>query len=251
MKLSAAVPALVLSLFAALPAVGESTGESAVTPLRLIRGDPPVFPHEMVQMGVRDGEARIAFSVDREGNVDDCLAIAYTNSEFARVSLAALRRWKFEPARFHGAPIAVVSELNVSFETHGTVVVSLTPSETVAAMMYALTKDQDAYRPRTLKELDRIPTPIAAPSPAFPARIAKAGVTGHVTVSFFIDETGAVRLPSVDSSDDADLGAFAIDALKNWKFEPPTCKGRPVLVRATQRFNFRPPVEAPKTSSAT
>lgn len=241
-----------LSALVALPAVSAtSTESSAVTPLRLIRGDPPVFPHEMMQMGVREGEVRIAFSVDRQGNVDDCLAVEYTNSEFARVSVGALRRWKFEPARFRGEPIAVVSELNVSFETRGTVVVSLTSSESIAAMMYSLTKDHDAYRPRTLKELDRIPTPIAAPSPAFPARLAQTGATGQVTVSFFIDETGAVRLPSVDSNDDADLGAFAIDALKNWKFEPPTCKGRPVLVRATQRFNFRPVASTPKPNPST
>ena len=101
----------------------------------------------------------------------------------------------------------------------------------------------DVYRPHSLKELDRIPTPIAAPSPGFPARFAHGGA-GQVTVSFYIDEDGAVRLPSVDESDDPDLAAAAIDALRNWKFEPPTWKRRPVLVRASQQFNFRTPETA-------
>ncbi len=253
MKSSAVALSVLLTALVVVPAFASAPSDiSDLKPLRLLHGDPPVFPHDMVQLGVREGEVRIAFSVDVDGNVDDCLAIAYTHPEFARVSIGALKRWRFEPARFRGEPIAAVSELTVTFEMRGTVVVSLTSSESIAAMMYALTQDHDEYRPRTLKELDRIPTPIATPSPAFPARLAKMGTSGHVTVSFFIDETGAVRLPSVDSTDDAELGACAIGALRNWKFEPPTCRGRPVLVRATQRFNFHPPkAPTPAANSST
>jgi len=49
---------------------------------------------------------------------------------------------------------------------------------------------------------------------------------------------GAVRLPSVSTEQDAVLTRLAIDALKQWKFSPPTSRGRPVLVKASQVFDF-------------
>jgi TonB family protein len=217
-------------------------GPAGLQALKIVAGNPPIFPVEMVQQGVREGEARVAFSVDVNGRVEDCLPVAYTNAEFARVSVAALKRWRFEPARYQGQPVAAVSDLVVRFEIEGTVIVSLNSAESIGVMMRSMIHE-DEYRPRTLKELDRIPAPLTAPSPIFPPQLARPG-GAHVTVSFYIDETGTVRLPSVNATDDANLGGFAIDAVRNWKFEPPTCKGRPVLVRASQRFNFHPPATA-------
>lgn len=212
-------------------------------PLRVTRTDLPVFPYEMTQLGVRDGEVRVAFSVDATGRMDDCLAVAYTNPEFARITLSAMKRWKFEPARYHGQPIASATEIAVKFETQGTVVVSLTPSEVINARIYSLLESRSTYRPRALSELDRIPTPIAAPSPLLPERYSRPGAKGSVVVSFYIDETGMVRLPNVSADDDPELAAAAVTAMHSWRFEPPTCKGHPVLVKATQQFNFHAPAE--------
>jgi len=66
---------------------------------------------------------------------------------------------------------------------------------------------------------------------------------GKVSVEFYIDETGRVRMPSVDlETNEAyeDLSATAIAAVGQWQFEPPTVKGRPVLVVAHQDFTFQP-----------
>ncbi|HVU34547.1 MAG TPA: energy transducer TonB [Opitutaceae bacterium] len=243
-------PSISLLAFAllVLPASAQMpNAASGLQPLRVIESDLPVFPHELMQLGVREGEVRVAFSVDTNGRIDDCLAVLYTRREFAEVSLAALKRWRFEPARFRGEPIAAASEVTIKFEIQGTVVVSMTPSETISARIFSMLDDHDGLRPCTLKELDHIPVPIAAQTPVFPANLAHRNGVRQVTVGFYIDETGAVRLPSVDVNDDPELGAIAINAIRNWKFEPPTCKGRPVLVRASQLFNFHP---APKTAVA-
>ncbi|PTX95475.1 TonB family protein [Opitutus sp. ER46] len=219
-------------------------------PLRVTSTELPVFPHDLIQLGVREGEVRIAFSVGTDGKLEDCLAVAYTHSEFARVTMGALRRWKFEAARYRGQPIATATEVSVVFQVEGTVVVSLTPSETLNVRLFSILEGKEPYRPRALKELDRIPTPIAAPSPGIPENFAKATLARSVTVSFYIDEDGKVRLPSVDSTEDAELGAAAIMAMRDWKFEPPTCRGRRVLVRASQVFNFRPPTPAPAATAS-
>jgi TonB family protein len=212
-----------------------------VEPLRIrAQRDWPIFPHEMIQLGVRDGMARVAFSVNAEGKVDDCLAVAYSHPEFAEATIVALKHWTFDPARYRGEPVAASSEITVNFEVHGTVVVSMTPADTMAAMMNALMRDGASYRPRLLSELDRIPTPVHVVTPQYSETLAKQGRHGSVRVQFYIDEKGAVRLPSVSASEDAELAALAVAAVQQWKFEPPRCKGIPVLVRAEQIFNFKP-----------
>lgn len=220
-----------------------------VQSLRAIQTQLPIYPQEALQLGIREGDARIAISVDKNGAIDDILAVAYSHPSFARSAINAIRRWKFQPAQYDGDPIAAATEVEIKYAVEGTVVITLTPVETVTLRMYEMFNgNPDASWPRSLRELDRIPTPIAAPSPGYPKRFAEPGAHGSVTVSFYIDENGAVRLPSVSAAADPDLAAAAIDALRNWKFEPPTCRGRPVLVRASQQFNFRAP--AAKTAAA-
>lgn len=225
--------AATLSLPAQVP-----VAPNAVQSLRVLEGTLPVFPYELIQLGVREGLVRVAFSVDPEGRVEDCLAVMYTQPQFARASVAAVRHWRFAPSRYQGQPIGATSELTFDFQVQGTVVVSLNVSEVIAARLFAMTDGHQVYEPCSLRELDRIPIPIATPSPIYPAQLAAADATRHVTVNFYIDEKGNVRLPNVDANADPRLGAVAIDAMRNWKFEPPTCKGRPVLVHATQQFNF-------------
>lgn len=200
----------------------------------------PVYPFDLVQAGVRDGQVCVAFSVDINGKVDDCLAVAYTHPEFAQAALAAVRRWTFEPGRLAGQPIATASEVVFDFAVEGTVVVSLTAGEAVAVWMNHLHQIDQSFYPRTLRELDRIPTPVAAPPPGYPRSLAQRGTMGDVTVNFYIDETGAVRLPAVESGNDPDLAALAIVAIQQWKFEPPTCRGQKVLTKTSQVFRFRP-----------
>lgn len=242
-------PVLAVLVIAAAPLAAQPPRTPVVQSLKVLESVLPVYPHQLLQMGRREGEVRVAFSVDPTGKVDDFLAVAYTHPDFAESTITALKRWRFEPARYNGEPIAAATELSVRFEVEGTVVVSLTAGEALNARMALLTDDHEGYRPRTLRELDRIPTPMSAPSPAFPARLATPGARAQVTVSFYIDEQGKVRMPSVEQDADPELAAIAIAALRNWKFEPPMCKGRPVLVRASQQFNFRSPDVKASTAS--
>lgn len=217
--------------------------------LRVKSQQMPVFPFDLMQAGVREGQVCVAFSTDVTGKVDDCLAVAYSHPDFARVAVAAVRKWTFEPARLSGQPIATASEVIFNFETQGTVVLSLTAAETLTIWMNRMHQLDESYYPRTLRELDRIPTPIAAPSPSYSAALAERGHIGTISVNFYIDETGAVRLPAVESGNDPELAALAINAIQTWKFEPPTCHGRKVLTKTNQVFRFRP-TGAPMAAAA-
>ena len=59
------------------------------------------------------------------------------------------------------------------------------------------------------------------------------GAEGLPQAAFVIDSLRAER------SVEGDVTVIAaVDALMQWRFAPPTRQGRPMIVRATQLFNF-------------
>ncbi|MES1166982.1 MAG: energy transducer TonB, partial [Pseudomonadota bacterium] len=95
-----------------------------------------------------------------------------------------------------------------------------------------------AYRPGTAAELDRAPVRISGEGPKYATAAAKDGVQGKVRVRFYIDEKGAVRQPAVSAEAHPYLAEQAVAAVSDWKFEPVTSHGQPVLVLAEQEFDF-------------
>lgn len=239
MKLLTLISALSgLAMVLVTPALADSINPVR-QPVKIIQTTEIYFPHYLVRTN-RTGEARIVINVDDQGNLVDLLPVAYTKKGFADAAVDGMKTWKYEPARIDGKAISSVSEVNVSFSATG-VVVDMTMSEAVQSF-YALAYNPERleYRPRNMREIDRIPVPVNVVRPSYPAGLAKAGAVGQVTVSFYIDETGTVRMPAIVKADDIRLAEQALVALVQWKFEPPTCYGAPVLVHANQVFNFVP-----------
>jgi TonB family protein len=200
----------------------------------------PIFPYRLQQLAVGTGEARVAVNTDATGKLVEYLVVGYTMPEFADAAVTAIKQWKFEPARWRGEPVGTTIELIFSYEAKGVVVSTANLNEQMEALFLRLTEGKYVYRPCSLRELDRIPTPVVTVTPTYSSKLAAKGVKGKVTIDFYIDETGTVRMPAVSIKDDSELTALAVMALRQWKFEPPTRNGRPVLVKATQVFNFGP-----------
>ena len=200
----------------------------------------PVFPPRLMQIGVTEGMVRVAINTDAQGKLVEMLVVGYTRPEFADATVAAIKQWQFGPARLRGDAVGTTVELLFQFEARGVVVSTCSFNDVVEKRVNDIIGVHYVYQPCSLAELDRIPTPIVAAKPQYPAELAEKGVKGNVTVEFYIDETGAIRVPAVSLKDDSQLSALAVTALRQWKFEPPTRNGRPVLVRASQLFNFGP-----------
>ena len=206
--------------------------------LKIMQTVDPVFPPALMQRGVTKGIVQMAINTDPDGKLVETLVTAYSQKEFADSAMAALKQWKFEPARLRGDKVGTTVELNFDFEAKGVVVSMSTLSDAINTLLAEQLGTRLIYQPCSLRELDRIPTPIVSVPPAYPQELADRGLKGRVTVDFYIDETGAVRVPSVSIEDDPVLTSLAVSALRQWRFEPPTRNGRPVLVRASQVFNF-------------
>jgi len=230
-------PRLLLSVavFATAALAGSAAFESA----QVFPDNPmPLFPNSLKLSGVTEGRAVIAVSVDREGRVKDHLVLAYTDPRFARASTDVLREWRFVPARLEGEPVPVQFELTFDYTLEGAVITS----GIVDHFLYDHFRNNGAnglaYRPANATRVDHAPVRIGGASPRYALEAARVGVRGVVTVRFYIDEQGNVRLPAATGPADAYLTEQAITAVRDWKFEPVTSRGQPVLVTAQQEFNF-------------
>jgi TonB family protein len=205
--------------------------------LQIIQTEAPSFPLLLSDSSVMNGDATVAIRVDRDGRLTDSLVTEYSRKEFADTAVAALKAWRFIPPRVNGVPWSSVQEVHFDFSRNG-VAVSVSAFDFLMNRIDEIAKDKYVYRPRTLRELDRIPTPIHVVSPVSPALNSGEKIR-TVAVDFYIDEEGRVRLPSVSRADvGTACAASALDAVKQWRFEPPLYQGRPTLVIVRQEFDF-------------
>ncbi len=225
------------------PASTDAPALSVITPCKVIRTQPISYPMPLLRDGISHGEARVLASIDANGRLTESMILGYTHKPFADSAIAALAVWKFEPARVNGQPVGTVADITFRFEVDGILLV-----ERVGVPLYTPgdTYGSDyAYRPHGLRSLDSIPTPIHVTQPVYPKDWIDQGHRGTVAVDFYIDETGAVRMPSVSATQNHLLAAAASTAVSQWKFSPPQHKGRPVLAHCQQIFKFEPDATKP------
>jgi len=223
------------------------TPSDGYTALKVIQTSNPMFPLQLLTY--RTGEARLAINVDDQGVLKETLVLGYTQKAFADAALAAVKTWRFEPARLNGQPVGAVAEFTFNFETKGAVI-SLTAQEAMETIFNDMRGNRRyEYGLALVRELDSVPTPISAVTPAYPLALSRDGAVGAVSIDFFIDETGAVRMPAVTRANDFRLADLAVAALQQWKFAAPTRRGDPVPVRVSQSFNFVANTASPARAS--
>jgi TonB family protein len=197
----------------------------------------PQLPAVLMMNGLRDGRVVLAIDVDAEGKLTDWLVLGASHRELIRPCVEALQKWDFRPARYAGLPVLAQLQLTIDLSQKGAVI-SRTAVDSVTDWLEKLGGRRHDYQVCPGGEIDRPPVALTTVAPRYPAEAAKKGVRGRVKVHFYIDEQGAVRMPAVPADTHPYLSWEAIKALREWKFEPPTRRGQPVLVAAAQEFNF-------------
>jgi TonB family protein len=210
-------------------------------PMKVIQTVQPIYPREAAQLGLTNGEAHVSIQVDATGKLTDYLVTAYSYPAFAERSVSAIKQWDYEPAYIDGHARGATVDLTFHYQSTGIVVVDLSVNSYPEVRRFEIMPNAKSYRVCTLRELDRIPTPTKIVKPVYPQELARRHPVS-VTVDFYIDEKGHVRLPavsreSVEASDQ--LAGAAVNAVSQWEFEPPLSRGRPVLVLARQLFTFQ------------
>ena len=90
----------------------------------------------------------------------------------------------------------------------------------------------------SLADLDQRPRAIFQTPPRYPAELRRRGVAGTVTVVFTVDATGRVVAPKVERATDPAFESPALEAVRQWRFDPGTRKGQPVQFRMRVPITF-------------
>lgn len=199
----------------------------------------PLYPLSLRTAGITKGFAVIAVSIDQEGRVKEMLPLAYTQKAFVDSSCDVLKNWRFIPAKLDGAPVPVQTELRFDYTLEGAVITNNIVNHFLFDRFDGVGDTAVIYRPATVAKLDKLPLRVAGDAPKYSAQAERDGVRGKVRVRFYIDEKGDVRMPSaIPGSIHPYLLEQAVEAVRTWKFEPALSRGEPVLVAASQEFNF-------------
>ena len=90
----------------------------------------------------------------------------------------------------------------------------------------------------SLAEIDQKPRAIFQAAPVYPA--GKRSLEVVVSVVFVVDKTGKVTNPRVEKSTNPAFEKPAIDAVKQWKFEPAIKAGQRVSCKMRVPIRFQP-----------
>ncbi len=86
---------------------------------------------------------------------------------------------------------------------------------------------------------DKPPEIIKSVQPVYPDTARKGGLEGDVWVKVWVDNKGGVREVVVTENSDPIFHQSAIDAARQFRFNPATKEGKPVDVWVTFPFHFR------------
>ena len=226
---------ILLASMLGIPAFAMSSGN---LPLEIITTR-AVFPREAALRGVDYGYARVAIEVSPNGNLIDHLVTECSEKEFAQEAGKLVTTASYRVPADDGQPTAVRTNLLVEFETSG-LIISSDWNEIVESYLHGRQIKRTGFSLKGASEIDAAPQLVNAVKPVYPTDWAERGISGRVLIDFYIDETGAVRLPAIASADFDELGTVALDAVRQWTFAVPRHYGEPVSVHVKQVFEFNP-----------
>lgn len=216
-------------------------GPVGYRPMRVLQTVKPVFPLEMSNRGITEGQVWLTISVDPDGRLVDRLLTAYTRASFAKAAIEALHQWKFEPARVAGVPVATRQDFHFHFSITGQVVsrsgadaadspVFMVPQKPEITVLVVKEEELDAPL-----QLDKHVVP------EWPAVAPVSVQTAHVTLDYFVDGFGRTRLIAVAKSEGDAFSAAAVVAVMQWRYVAPLRRGEATMVRKREEIVFQRP----------
>jgi periplasmic protein TonB len=92
----------------------------------------------------------------------------------------------------------------------------------------------------SMAEIDQKPRPIFQAAPLYPADMRGKKLEGLVTVVFIVDASGKVTNPRVEKSSHPSFERPALEAVRQWKFEPAVKGGQRVGCKMRVPIRFQP-----------
>ena len=190
-----------------------------INPPKLVKSVDPVYP-EIARQAKIEGVVILQARTNAQGRVKEAMVLRSVPL-LDQAAIAAVRQWVYEPLVIDGQAKEAVFTVTVRF-----------------ALDAEKPKGQ-GEGPGTTGEI-LVPTLIKKVDPVYPEAARKAGIQGIVLLEATTDEKGDVVKVRVLKSI-PELDQAAVDALKQWKYEPFIIEGKPkgVVFTVTIRFALR------------
>jgi TonB family protein len=185
----------------------------------------PVYP-PIAQTAKVQGIVIIESVIATDGSVKQALVLR-GQPLLDEAAIEAVRQWRFTPTLLNGVPVEVVMTVTVNFTLGGRTTLSSPQPTAISPDVGFVRVGRDVKEPRKLKEV----------LPIYPQAARDANVQGIVIMEIGIGVQGNVTDAKVVRGV-ALLDEAAIDAVKQWEFEPTLINGvaTPVLMTVTIRF---------------
>lgn len=203
-----------LTLFALAAAV------LAQTPT-LTRQVKPVYPQAAKDARIT-GLVRLEVDISPAGVVADIRPLS-GHPLLVDAATEAVRLWAYQPIVLDGQPVQARAQVDLNFDLAGF--------------------PKTGGEARHVRGGEQVMKLVAQARPAYPAEAKRQGVAGMVRLQVLISKTGEVTGVRVLEGNPA-LVAAAVEAVKQWRYEPSSVEGAPVEVVTDIDVNFvLPPVE--------
>lgn len=183
---------------------------------------PPVYPPEQLAKKVA-GAVTVRLIVDENGAVASARAMPDSDEPFVASALAAVQAWRFAPAIENQKPAPCCLETRVAYSpTRGQLKPSPVPPQ---AQTFSLA-------PRTQ------PEPRSSPAGEYPSVLVERKIPGAVRFSGHVTAQGRLVNPRISAASHVDFVLPALDALKQWEFQPAMQGDLPVEANVEALMTF-------------
>jgi len=214
---------------------GAVRAKGDVKPPKLLKTVQPVYPEEAKNAGI-EGVVIIEARTDAQGKVV-AATVLRSVPQLDQAAVDAVKQWLYEPMLIKGKPTGIIFTVTVVFR--------LKDKDTKAkdtAKVVSIREADEEFAKGAVKVEGEIKPPrlVKTVNPVYPEEARSAEVQGVVILAARIDTNGKVKdikvLRSIPQLDQA-----AVDALKQWVYEPLLKDGKPVeaVFTVTVRFQLK------------
>jgi len=201
--------------------------KDAVPPPKLVKKVDPIYPEIARQSGA-EGVVILQLRTDAEGRVKKTMVLR-SIPLLDQAAIDAVRQWVYEPLVIDGQSKETVFTVTVRFQLKKEKEKAVNEEEKELERETGEVSESGEVRPpRIIKKVE----------PVYPKEARQAGIQGTVLLEAMTDNKGnVVKVKVLESIPGLDQAA--IDALKQWKYEPVIIEGQPKSVVFTVAMRFR------------
>lgn len=201
----------------------------------------PDYPAMGIAAHIQNNEA-LKIVIDEQGQVVDA-QVHSGHPAFAQASLDAVKQWKYRPFLLNGAPVRVEAPVFIEYRLEGLEdhMPASSPNAAASCVVKAAAQGGDDSRFMVKREItDEHRTKYVEPKYPQMARVAR--IQGEVVLNALIDKQGNIANVRPVSGHPI-LVQAAMDAVKQWTYEPYLLNGEPVEVESMIHVLFQLPAQ--------